>query len=80
MIIETHTLWGREFTAEEIVKLEERKAQLIAEGVIYLRTGKFNGVNIREWQNEEQAKDWVEYVNAMNPPPLKVEIVKYEDE
>jgi hypothetical protein len=80
MTIETHTTWGREFTPEEIVKLEERKDKKIAEGVIYLRSEKFNGIAIREWQNEEQANDWIEYVTAMNPPPLKVEIVKYGDE
>jgi hypothetical protein len=80
MIIETHTLWGREFTAEEIVVLEERKAQLIAEGVTYLRSGTFNGVHIREWATEELANRWVEYANAMNPPPLKVEVVTYEED
>jgi len=80
MIIETHTLWGREFTAEEIVKLEERKAKLIAEGVVYLRSSRFNGVNIREHATEELANGWVEFANSFDPPPLKVEVVKYEDE
>ena len=80
MIIETHTLWGREFTAEEMVKMEERRAKLIAEGVVYLRSGKFNGVAIREWATEELANGWVEFANSFDPPPLKVEVVKYEDE
>ena len=80
MIIETHVLWGREFTPEEITKLAERKAQLIAEGVTYLRFGIFNGVHIREWQTKELANSFVEYVNAMNPPPLKTEVVIYEED
>jgi len=79
-IIETHTLWGREFTAEEQEQLTARKEKLIAEGVVYLRSGKFNGVNIREWATEELANGWVEFVNAMNPPPLKVEVVTYEED
>jgi hypothetical protein len=80
MIIETHTLWGREFTPEEIVKLEARKARLIEQGVVYGRHGQFNGVDIREWQTEELANDWVEYTNAMDPPPVRVEVVKYEED
>ena len=80
MIIETHTLWGREFTAEEMVKMEERRAKLIAEGVVYLRSSQFNGVNIREHATEELANGWVEFANSFDPPPLKVEVVKYEDE
>jgi hypothetical protein len=78
MIIETHTLWGREFIAEELVKMEERRAKLIAEGVTFLRFSQFNGVNIREWETEELANSWVEFANAFNPPPLKVEVIVTE--
>jgi len=78
MIIETHTLWGREFTAEEMAKMEERKAKLIAEGVTFLRFSQFNGVAVREWETEELANDWVGFANAFNPPPLKVEVIVTE--
>ena len=80
MIIETHTLWGREFTAEEMERMAARKARLISEGVIYGRMGQFNGVTIREWATEELANAWVEFANSFSPPPLKVEVVTYEDD
>jgi hypothetical protein len=80
MIIETHTLWGREFTPEEQERLIARRDKLIAEGVVYLRSGQFNGVNIREHATEELANGWVEFANSMNPPPLRVEVVTYEED
>ena len=79
-IVETHTLWGRDFTAEEQERLTIRRAKLIAEGVTFLRSGQFNSVNIREHATEELANGWVEFANSFDPPPLKVEVVVYEDE
>ena len=79
-IIETHTLWGRGFTPEEGVKMEIRRAKLIEEGVVYLRYSTFNGVNIREWATEELAQGWVEFANAFDPPPLKVEIITFDED
>jgi hypothetical protein len=79
-IIETHTLWGREHTAEEKVKLQERRDQLIAQGIPILRSGTFNGVYIREHATEELANSHIEFSNSFNPPPLKSEVVTYEDE
>jgi hypothetical protein len=75
MIIETHTEWGREFTPEEITRMEDRRAKLLSEGVTYLNHVRYNGIAIREWENEQLANDWVAFVNTFDPPPLKVEIV-----
>ena len=79
-IFETHTFWGREFTAEETVKLQEKRDQLIAQGIPILRSGRFNGVYIREHATEELANGYLEFQNSFDPPPLKVEVVTYEDD
>jgi hypothetical protein len=75
MTIETHTTWGREFTPEELVLFDKRKAKLLSEGVV-LHPIMGNSENlIREWDTIELANGWVEFANSLNPPPVKVEIV-----
>lgn len=74
MAIITHTTWGREFTPEEIEKMEARRAKLLADGVT-LHTIMFQGDTLsRAWDTEELANDWVNFANSLNPPPVKIEI------
>ena len=79
MTIETHTEWGREFTPEEIVLLEARKARLIAQGVVYSPMAHMGDTVIRFWDTEELANDWVAFANSLNPPPITCEVVITED-
>ena len=79
MTIETHTEWGRDFTPDEMVLLSDRKAKLIAEGVVYGPMIVLGNVQIREWATEELANDWIAFANSLNPPPLKAELVITDD-
>jgi hypothetical protein len=75
MTITTHTTWNREFTTEELKIMEDRRAKLIAEGVVYGQLIYMGGTAIREWATEELANGWVAFANSLNPPPEKIEIV-----
>ena len=75
MTITTHTTWGREFTSEELEKMEVRRAKLIDEGVVYSAPLFMDGTQIREWATQELAQGFVEFANSFNPPPEKIEIV-----
>jgi hypothetical protein len=78
MTIITHTTWGREFTPEEIEKMETRRAKLIADGVVFYPVIHNNDTTSRQWDTEELANDWVKFANSLTPPPIEIEVVVTE--
>ena len=78
MTITTHTTWGREFTPEEIEKMEIRRARLIEEGIVLHPAAHAGGTVSRQWDTEELANDWVSFANSLTPPPVEIEVVVTE--